>query len=302
MSAPDWERGLERLVRQVPPPPVPVRADGDWEEFAKQNSFLPPADYRALVRRYGAGSFGDWLLLIEPFNPTFPFIAAAGVECRDLRGVQRQFPQFYPAWPIWPELGGLLPWATTATGDHIAWRTEGKPEDWTALLWTRDGDDSCEYRLGTVDFLLGLVERTLRDPPFDYGDADPSAEDSRPRFRAAPARPPMPPLLGSALVRYAPLLAHHPAFEHAVRAAFPPTTSTERPTIVLRSYGTEGTVPHQLNHVFQVGFDLEAEATVKKLALEIGQAIAAPIVEVFDAEHLPIWPELVGRPATAPHY
>jgi hypothetical protein len=299
MSSPEWQGELERLVSQVPPPQSPVRNDGDWAAFAKQNSFLPPTDYRALVRRYGAGIFGDWLLLIEPFHPTFPFIAAAARECQDLRGVQRQFADFYPAWPIWPDAGGLLPWARTGTGDHIGWRTAGDAEDWTVLLWTRDGDDSREFRLGTVPFLLGLVERSVGDPAFDYDDADPTAADSRPRFRPAPDQAPVPPLLGSALVRFAPLPARHPAFDNAVRAAFHPGAGAECGSIVLRSYGTEGTVPDQLNHQLQIGFDLTCEPTAKQLVLQIGRVIAAPIVEVFDAAHVPSWPDIVGRPGTA---
>lgn len=300
MSSQDWAGSLERLGSQVPPPQSPVRADGDWAEFSRRNSFLPPSDYRALVRRYGAGTFGDWLLLIEPFHPTIPFIAAAARECQDLRGVQRQFPDFYPAWPIWPHPGGFLPWAMTGTGDHIGWRTEGDADDWTVLLWTRDGDDSREFRLRTVPFLLGLVERSVGDPAFDYDDADPTSADSRPRFRPAPDQAPVPPLLGSARVRFAPLPARHPAFEDAVRAAFQPPAGVEGGAIVLRSYGTEGAAPDPLHHELQIGFDPSFEPTAKQLALQIGRVIAAPIVEVFDAEHLPTWPDLVGHTPPAP--
>lgn len=282
MSATNWLDCLQRLVDQVPPPGFPVRADGDWDEFARQKLFVPPSDYRALVRRYGAGCFGDWLRLIEPFHPSLPFIAAAGLECRQLRGTQRQFPQFYPSWPIWPDAGGLLPWATTATGDHIGWRTAGDPDDWTILVWTRDGDDSCEHHVGALQFLLGLVERTLGDAAFVYEDADPTADESRPRFGAAPSLPPTPPFEGSALVRYDPSPARHPAFDTAVQAAFGLTADPPPPGLVLCSYGVVGTHPGQLHHEMWIEFDPEAERQAKELAIEIGKVIAVPIVEVLD--------------------
>jgi hypothetical protein len=301
VSATNWLDCLQRLVEQVPPPALPVRADGDWDEFARQNSFMPPTDYRALIRRYGAGCFGDWLRPIEPFDPSLPFIAAAGLECRQLRGFQREFPHFYPPWPIWPDAGGLLPWATTATGDHIGWRTDGNPDDWTILVWTRDGDDSREHRVGAVQFLLGLVERTLGDPAFRYEDADPTADDSRPRFSAAPSQAPTPPFVGSVLVRYAPLPARHPAFDSAVQAAFGLTEESPSSGLVLRSYGVVGADPGQLHHELSIEFELEAERQAKELALGIGEIIAVPIIEVLDLERSPVWPDVVGRPSTAPH-
>src|SRR5262245_26500584 len=73
----NWSEALDQLANRIPPPDRPVRADGDWEVFASRNGFEPPSDYRALIGRYGAGAFGGWLRLIEPFDPATSFVIAS---------------------------------------------------------------------------------------------------------------------------------------------------------------------------------------------------------------------------------
>ena len=154
-----------RLAELMPPPDSPVRAYGDWKRFVSVNGFAPPDDYRMLIREYGAGTFGDWLRLIEPFSPAGSFMDKVQVKCDKLRRSRQTSPQSDPGWPIWPEPGGLLPWAVTLTGEFVGWRTVGRPDTWTTLVWGQRGWG--EYPVGTVGFLLGLAERSLGDPRFD---------------------------------------------------------------------------------------------------------------------------------------
>ncbi len=161
---------LWRLTDLVPPPDLPVQAHGDWKRFVSVNGFPPPEDYRMLIREYGAGTFGRWLRLIEPFDHTASFMDKVYAEYRVLRS------RGGPDWPLWPEPGGFLPWATTATGDHVGWRTTGHPDAWPTVFWCSDQSRSCEYPLGAVGFIVGLFERTLGAPAFDRnGPLDPAA-------------------------------------------------------------------------------------------------------------------------------
>lgn len=159
---------LFKLIDLIPPPDSPMGGNGDWKRFVSANGFWPPEDYRMMIREYGVGTFADWLQLIEPFPQATPFLEVVGNECRVLRDARSKKPGAYPDWPIWPDPGGMLPWAKTATGDHIGWRTAGKPDAWTTLFWGSDGY-SKEFGVTTVDFLVGLVQRSLGDPTFDTG-------------------------------------------------------------------------------------------------------------------------------------
>jgi hypothetical protein len=161
-----------RLSALIPPPDAPVRAYGDWKRFVGVNGFPPPEDYRMMIREYGAGSFGDWLYLIEPFHHTWTFKQMVETECEDLRRARQHGGNGAAAWPIWPELGGLLPWATTSTGDHICWKTQGRQDSWTTVVWSRDAS-TVEYPVGAVDFVLGVAQRNLGDSRFDDATTNP---------------------------------------------------------------------------------------------------------------------------------
>lgn len=154
---------LLRLGELVPAPDYPVGANGDWKRFWSVNGFTPPEDYRMMIREYGVGTFGGWLTLIEPFNERYTFRDKAEAECRAVyRNSQHQFP-----WPLWPDPGGFLPWATTVSGDHIGWLTRGMPTAWTTAFWGRGGRHAAEYPVGAVGFIVGLLERVLGDPVLD---------------------------------------------------------------------------------------------------------------------------------------
>lgn len=161
---------LYKLIDLIPPPDYPMGGHGDWKRFVSANGFWPPEDYRMMIREYGVGCFGDWLCLIEPFPTGAPYLQVAEAECTTMRESKRRSPSTYPDWPLWPDAGGLLPWAKTASGDYIGWRTVGKPAAWTTLFWGGGGGlPSKEFSLTTVDFLVGLVQRSLGDPSFDSG-------------------------------------------------------------------------------------------------------------------------------------
>lgn len=158
-----------RLVDLVPPPDFPTRSNGDWKRFASVNGFPPPEDYRMLIREYGAGTFVGWIHLIEPFNHSWSFIEKAQAECEVILRNRQRSPQAYPDWSIWPDPGGMLPWAVTASGDHIGWRTVGRPDDWTTLFWSAGGRSSA-HDFGMIEFILAVVENTLAEAvPADRG-------------------------------------------------------------------------------------------------------------------------------------
>ncbi|MGH9226906.1 MAG: hypothetical protein ACRD2W_24685 [Acidimicrobiales bacterium] len=167
-----------RLTELVQPPDFPVRANGDWKRFVSTNGFWPPEDYRMLVREYGSGLFADWLYLIEPFDPSISFTELVAAECRTLRNSSQRG-------PLWPEPGGFLPWAKTVTADHIGWRTDGRPENWTTVFWGHGGQAVSEYPVSTVGFVLAVVERSLGPVAVNGSSANPWPTVSTASFQAA---------------------------------------------------------------------------------------------------------------------
>jgi len=113
---------IEELVRLVSPPAVPVDADGDWSAVEAGLGLALPADYRALVGRYGLGRFGD-IDLWTPFDThtdgAFDLVEHAHGLVDFHAALREVAPEEFPH-PLYPEPGGLLEWASTPTGTRCA--------------------------------------------------------------------------------------------------------------------------------------------------------------------------------------
>ena len=101
------------------PPDAPVDADGEWRRVWLSLGCQLPGDYEALVGRYGLGSFDDvWLW--TPF--TRRSWANLIVQAKDLvelhEPLRSEYPEDFP-YPLYPEPGGLLEWASTGDGDYL---------------------------------------------------------------------------------------------------------------------------------------------------------------------------------------
>ena len=158
---------LFKLTDLIPPPDYPIGGNGDWKRFVSANGFWPPEDYRMMIREYGVGTFGGWISLLDPFGHSKPFVGVVQDECQAMREARNKAPTAYPNWPLWPEPGGLMPWAKTNNGDHVCWRTDGKPDGWTTRYW--GAGTSVEFDMSTVDFLVGLAQRSLSGGTFSLG-------------------------------------------------------------------------------------------------------------------------------------
>ncbi|MFF8841396.1 SMI1/KNR4 family protein [Streptomyces sp. NPDC015127] len=124
------------LVRLVRPPATPVHARGNWTAAENVLGTPLPADYKRLVETYGWGEFCDYLNLRTPF----------GTREHNRLEWQRGTPSGTPErdrerhpYPLHPAAGGLLVWGTTIDADWLCWLTEGAPESWPVVVWSRDG-------------------------------------------------------------------------------------------------------------------------------------------------------------------
>lgn len=144
---------LDELTSLVPPPdepPPPV----DWETAHAEVGGTLPADYRALVERYGGGSIAglqllvpghpnkyvDLLRQIEPQRWALEYLIERGVEE-----------------PYAP--GDLLPWGIDESGNVVWWLAKG---DWPVVANEARGDGWQRYDGGAVAFLVAIL--TKREP------------------------------------------------------------------------------------------------------------------------------------------
>src|SRR6266542_3842508 len=128
---------IDDLVRLVPPPAAPVDADGDWSAVEAALGLRLPADFQALVGRYGVGQFGDislWTPFAKRLDGVFDLVKHARRLVDFHRPLRDELPEDFPH-PLYPEPGGLLEWASTSNGDSRCWLTGGDPDSWPAVVW-----------------------------------------------------------------------------------------------------------------------------------------------------------------------
>jgi hypothetical protein len=163
----DAEDAVERLVRVVQPPDAVAGAPGDWLHFELDNGFELPSDYRAMLDRYGLGGFGwnastgPWLLPIDAFDQSRSFVECSEEDRQFFLGQRRQYPGVVPSWPMWPEPGGLLPWATSIDGDVIGWSSTGSSPDAWRTYYYGHGGPYLELGMTAVGFLAALMAGTI---------------------------------------------------------------------------------------------------------------------------------------------
>jgi hypothetical protein len=122
---------VNELVALVPPPDAPPAVDE--RELAGL-----PADYRALIERYGPGNLAGLRLL-----PPADIPREAERQRSALAGIES---------PYAPEQ--LLPWGIDESGNVVWWLTEG---DWPVVANEARGEEWFRHDGGAVSFLEAIL-------------------------------------------------------------------------------------------------------------------------------------------------
>jgi hypothetical protein len=167
----------------------------DWPAVEVSVGLPLPGDYKALLETFPDGTFGG---LIRPNRPgddghqTTEFLGYYAYRLGDMREWREAGYGTYP-YPIFPEPGGVLPWATGPRGEPICWLTEDDdPDRWPVILtdadftrWHRFPGSACEFLLdlvqGRFDAGDSGLDLTVKGPSFTPRNANAAA--------AAPTRP-----------------------------------------------------------------------------------------------------------------
>ncbi|MFL6140575.1 MAG: hypothetical protein ACJ72N_01735 [Labedaea sp.] len=162
-----------------------------------------PAEYKELLAVFPPGSFllPDWkdIILQPPYHVDGvpDHLHQFGVEMNELSDWRREHPEDAP-YALFPEPGGLLPWARS-THEAVFWLCdEPNPDRWTVAAsnggsWRAFDDDPVveEYGVGTVDFLIEMVTGQIRSRiinPIGYREWEANPEPPGPvkPFRPTP--------------------------------------------------------------------------------------------------------------------
>ena len=142
------------------------------------------------VRRASVSSSGpkpvkrrDAALVAELSERLQALLPSVGRRLDEERKVRKQVPDAI-VHPLFPDKGGLLPWATTDNGDTLYWLTEGPPEAWPTLINYSRSSEYHRYNVGCVGFIAGWSSGELKPTPFD-GVFDPEGPSKN--FNANPS-------------------------------------------------------------------------------------------------------------------
>jgi len=152
-------------LRAIAAPPTAPQGTGDarrWAAVEQRLGLRLPPDYRDLVDTYGAGRFGNFITVFTPFvdNGYVNLLTQDTLALDAYRVMRADFPETAPD-PVYPEPGGVLPWAQTDNGDVVYWRTDGPSERWPVVVIESRFGMHEQYTLTTTAFLAKLLDGTL---------------------------------------------------------------------------------------------------------------------------------------------
>jgi hypothetical protein len=166
MTDVDFGPSLQRLVRLVPPPPIPLEVERPpvCMAFAGGQPVVFPPDYLALVEKYGSGDFwdaGDVGMIASVHNPrAAPYQTVFDREHAFLQEYKEDEGGGHAAYDIFPISPGLLQWGRADGRKPYFWLTDGPPAQWPLILmW--DFEFFGRYDMPVVVFLERLISGDL---------------------------------------------------------------------------------------------------------------------------------------------
>jgi hypothetical protein len=171
---------------------VPARRTGrfDWAAIEESVRLPLPADYKELVETFPDGTFQGLVRVNRPGDDGYPreeFLGFYAYRLDDMRGWRSAGHGDFP-YPIHPEPGGLLPWASGPRLEPVFWLTgAGDPDEWPVVTADADFRDWRVFPGGACQFLTEVVLGRFGAGQFGADLSGP------PRFTAAaPASQPEP--------------------------------------------------------------------------------------------------------------
>jgi hypothetical protein len=148
---------LAELIEVVPPSPEPVETDPSEAKHAVEALGVAlPQDLYDFGLRYGSGMFGDAIRVYNPFGANYLACVRMVGDCyRDLKSAEGD--EFIP-YDIFPTSPGLLAWGDEVNGNVLFWLTQGEPNDWPIILFSRHDGSFERWDMPLTTFLAKVFK------------------------------------------------------------------------------------------------------------------------------------------------
>jgi hypothetical protein len=134
----------KQLTPLLPAPKSPKGLDRSWRSVEKELGLPLPSDYKRFIDTYGTGLIcgkgmdfgylGVWNYRDRSeASPLSQSISSVIREYEDARSKGYDSPCLF-----YPDSGGLLPFANTASGDYFNWTTSRSPDQWDVVFYHFD--------------------------------------------------------------------------------------------------------------------------------------------------------------------
>ncbi|GAB3275578.1 hypothetical protein GCM10027589_00840 [Actinocorallia lasiicapitis] len=152
--------------------PIRPRVSFDWEGISEDYGIGFPSDYKDLMETYPTLLFYDFLMIIPIEGPgriwRFLERLQEGIDGNLPVGPEYVPPAETPGEPVgrfavYPEPGGLFPWAHTENEQIVCWLTGPEPDLWTVVVFNEDGG-WWHYRGSTTSFLYETMTGSVLCP------------------------------------------------------------------------------------------------------------------------------------------
>jgi hypothetical protein len=146
-----------------------------------------PEDYKALIARYGSGTFGEFLSPLNPFtaNPHGGLVRRGRALLDSERG-SGMWPHQGVPFALYPDAGGLFPWAVTDNGDRLFWYTHRAFDRWPVVVWAGRSFRFEVYQRTAAGFLREWLSGRLAVGVFPAGPYAPVFIPAEARGRTPP--------------------------------------------------------------------------------------------------------------------
>ncbi|GLY80045.1 hypothetical protein [Actinoallomurus iriomotensis] len=171
----------------------------DWEVVEKSLGLPVPQDFKELINRFPPGRFQGAIRLSVPDDHGNGTELTGGLKfvLEDMRQWRQDEPERFP-FPLYPEKGGVVPWACGSHGETFFWLAGGPDPD----KWQVVGCEFSEMRweifpMSATQFITGYVTGSLNSTlfavsgierpsfePFNFDDDvdDEEVEEGGPEF------------------------------------------------------------------------------------------------------------------------
>lgn len=151
---------FKAFCQAIQPPREPIESSSikEWGRVEKTIGSKLPSDYKNYINVFGTGCLANFFWVFNPFteNTNLNLLHQVTAQLDAISVLKEEFDEICP-YPIYPALGGLLPWGITDNGNVLFWLTCGEPDLWHVAISSARGSEYEEFEATMTGFLCDLV-------------------------------------------------------------------------------------------------------------------------------------------------